>query len=131
MSRGEKLAECSSHSLLRDHAGALGLLFFSCVQFFATPWTAACQASLSFTIFYSLFKLMSTESVMPSNGLVLCRLLLLACLHPFFFFFGAEGPSAGKLRGCQEGLHPCVAFLCPDLCAVACADDLLALGKKL
>ena len=38
----------------------------SCVQLFATPWTAACQASLSFTI-RSLFKLMSIELVMPSN----------------------------------------------------------------
>ena len=37
------------------------------VQFFATPRTAACQASLSFTISWSLLKLMSTESVMPSN----------------------------------------------------------------
>ena len=42
------------------------------VWFFATPWTAACQASLSFTISLSLFKLMSIESVMPSNHLILC-----------------------------------------------------------
>ena len=39
----------------------------SCVQLFATPWTAACQASLSFTISRSLLKLMSIELVMPSN----------------------------------------------------------------
>ena len=38
----------------------------SCVKFFATSWTAACQASLSFTISQSLLKLMSIESVMPS-----------------------------------------------------------------
>ena len=43
---------------------------------FATPWTAACQASLSFTISQSLFKLMSIESVMPSNHLILCCALL-------------------------------------------------------
>ena len=42
-----------------------------------TPQTAACQASLSFTISWSLLKLMSTESVMPSNHLILCRPLLL------------------------------------------------------
>ena len=47
------------------------------VQLFATPWTAACQDSLSFTIYWSLFKLMSIESVMPSNHLILCRPLLL------------------------------------------------------
>ena len=49
----------------------------SCVQLFATPWTAAHQASLSITISWSLLKLTSIESVMPSNHLILCRLLLL------------------------------------------------------
>ena len=49
----------------------------SCVRLFATPWTAACQASLSITISWSLFKLMSIESVMPSNHLILCCPLLL------------------------------------------------------
>ena len=47
------------------------------VRFFATPWTAAHQASLSFTISWSLLKLMSIESVMPSNHRILC--------HPFLF----------------------------------------------
>ena len=42
-----------------------------------TPWTAACQASLSITNFQSLLKLMSIELVMPSNHLILCRPLLL------------------------------------------------------
>ena len=45
----------------------------SCVQLFATPWTAARQASLSITNSWSLLKLMSIESVMPSNHLILCR----------------------------------------------------------
>ena len=47
------------------------------VQFFETPWTAACQASLSITNSRSLLKLMSIESVMPSNHLILCHPLLL------------------------------------------------------
>ena len=47
------------------------------VQLLATPWTAAGQASLSFTISWSLLKLMSTESMMPSNHLILCCPLLL------------------------------------------------------
>jgi len=47
------------------------------LQPFSTPWTAAYQASLSFTICLSLLKLKSIESVMPSNHLVLCRPLLL------------------------------------------------------
>ena len=50
----------------------------SCVWLFATPWTAACQASLSITNSWSLFKLMSIESVMPSNHLILCRHLLIS-----------------------------------------------------
>ena len=49
----------------------------SCVQLFASPWTAACQASLSITNSQSLLKLMSIESVMPSNHLILCCPLLL------------------------------------------------------
>ena len=49
----------------------------SCVQLFATPWTAACQVSLSITNSWSLLKLMSIESVMPSNHLILCHPLLL------------------------------------------------------
>ena len=47
------------------------------VRLFATPWTAACQASLSITKSRSLLKLMSIESVMSSNSLILCRPLLL------------------------------------------------------
>ena len=55
----------------------------SCVWLFATPWTAARQASLSITDSRSLLKLMSIESVMPSNHLILCRpLLLLPSIFP-------------------------------------------------
>ena len=52
------------------------LLLFSCVWLFATLWTAVCQASLSFTISWSLLKFMSIESVIPSNRLILCHSLL-------------------------------------------------------
>ena len=63
----------------------------SYVQLFATPWTAACKASLSFTIFQSLLKLMSSESVMPSNHLLLCRpLLLLPSVFPSIRVFSNE-----------------------------------------
>ena len=50
---------------------------FSCVQIFATPWTTACQASLSITNSCSLLKLMPIELVMPSNHVILCCLLFL------------------------------------------------------
>ena len=49
----------------------------SCVQLFVTPWTAAHQTSLSITNSPSMLKLMSIESVMPSNHLILCHPLLL------------------------------------------------------
>ena len=53
------------------------------VWLFVTPWTAAHQASLSFTISWSLLKLMSIESVMPSNHLILCHpFLLLPLIFP-------------------------------------------------
>ena len=53
------------------------------VQLFVTPWTTARQASLSNTNSWSLIKLMSTESVMPSNHLILCHpLLLLPSIFP-------------------------------------------------
>ena len=53
------------------------------VQLFMTPWTAARQASLSFTISWIFLKLMSMESMMPSNYLILCRpLLLLSSIFP-------------------------------------------------
>ena len=55
----------------------------SCVRLFTTPWSAAHQASLSLTISLSLPKFMSTESVMPSNHLILCcPLLLLPSVFP-------------------------------------------------
>ena len=61
------------------------------VQLFASPWTAACQASLSITNSQSLLKLMSIESVMPSNHLILsCPLLLLPSIFPSIRVFSNE-----------------------------------------
>ena len=61
------------------------------VQLFAIPWTASCQASLSFTVSQSLFKLMCIESMMPSNHLVLCHpLLLLPSVFPSIRVFFTE-----------------------------------------
>ena len=58
---------------------------------FATPWTAAHQASLSITNSQNLFKLMSTESVMPSSHFILCRpLLLLPSIFPSMRVFFNE-----------------------------------------
>ena len=61
------------------------------VRLFATPWTAACQASLSITNSWSLLKLTSIESVMPSNHLTLsCPLLLLPSIFPSSRVFSNE-----------------------------------------
>ena len=56
---------------------------FSCIWLFMTPWTAACQASLSFTVSQSLLNPMYIKSLMPSNYLILCHpLLLLSSIFP-------------------------------------------------
>ena len=61
------------------------------VQLFATPWTAACQASLTIAISQSLLKLMSIDLVMPSNHLILyCPLLLLPSIFPSIRVFSNE-----------------------------------------
>ena len=61
------------------------------VWLFATPWTAASQASLSSTTSWSLLKLMSSESVRPSNHLILCRpLLLLRLIFPSVRVFSSK-----------------------------------------
>ena len=69
----------------------------SCVWLFATPWIAACQASLSITNSQSLQNLMSIESVMPSSHLILCHpLLLLPSIFPSIRVFSNE--SALRIR---------------------------------
>ena len=63
----------------------------SCVRFFLTLWIAACQASMSITNSWSFLKLMSIESLMPSNQLILCcHLLLLPSIFPRIRVFSSE-----------------------------------------
>ena len=94
------------HSATRK-ASSILLANFCCsvlsrVQLFVNPWPAGRQASLSFTTFWSLLKLMSTESVMPSNHLILCRPFS-SCLQSFLasgslpmsWFFASGGQSIG------------------------------------
>ena len=61
------------HIHTKHSCSASSVQLLSHVRLFATPWTAACQASLSFTVAWSLLKLMPIESVMPSSHLILCR----------------------------------------------------------
>ena len=71
----ERSVDTGNHSVYLGE----GWLLFSCycVQLFVTPWTAPHQTSLSFSISQSLLKLMSIESMMPSNHIIPCRCLLL------------------------------------------------------
>ena len=76
---------------MRLPSGNFSSVQFSCVQLFATPWTAVHQAFLSFSISWSLLKLMCIESTMPSNHLILCHpFLLLASVFPSIRVFSSE-----------------------------------------
>ena len=70
------------------------------VQLFATPWTEACQTSLSITDSWSLLKLMSVEMMIPSNHFILCLILLPSIFTSIRFFpisqlFASGGQSIG------------------------------------
>ena len=83
--------------LLVSLMGGGGVPLLSRVWLFATPWTAARQASLSITISQSLLKLMSIKSVMPSNHLILCcPLFFLPSIFPSIRVFSSE--SALRIR---------------------------------
>ena len=76
---------------MKDVVRRLFVQSLSRVRLFATPWTAAHQASPSITRSQSLLKLMSIESVMPSHHLIFCRpLLLLPSIFPSFRVFSNE-----------------------------------------
>ena len=67
----------NSRGLCINNSTVAVVQWLNCVQLFVTPWTAACQSSLSFTVSQSLLKFASTELVMPFNHLILCHCLLL------------------------------------------------------
>ena len=85
--RSRKIPNAAEQLSLLTHL----LQSLSHVRFFATPWSAAHQASLSITSSWTLFKFMSIESVMPSSHLILCRpLLLLPSIFPSIRVFSNE-----------------------------------------
>ena len=98
--RGKTQTQMCVKSSLGGSVGHLGLSYwsqgdcchsFSHVWLFVIPWTAAHQASLSFTIFPSMLKLMSIESMMPSNHIIFYRpLLLLPSIFPNIRVFSNE-----------------------------------------
>ena len=104
----------SPHSVLQFRSAQS----LSRVRLFATPWTAANQASLSITNFRSLLKLMSIESVMPSNHLLLCRPLLLPpSIFPSIRIFSNESvlcigwPKSLQSYFCEISAEPATSEL--------------------
>ena len=81
------MAEDGCNHICRDGGKSRQQRALSCVQLFATPWTVACQGSLSITNSRSLLKFMSIKSMMPSNHLIHC--------HPFFFLLSIF-PASGS-----------------------------------
>ena len=82
------------HTVVYINIYSQSFQFLSCVQLFTTPWTAACQTFLFITNFQSLFKLMSIESLISSNRLILCRpLLVLPSIFTSIRVFSNESVS--------------------------------------
>ena len=90
----------SEAGMRAEHHQCSSFQSLSHVQLFATPWTAARQASLSITNSWSLLKFMSIESVMPSKHLILCHPLLPPPIFPSIRVFSNE--SALCIRGGQR-----------------------------
>ena len=87
----------------------LSVQFLSPVWLFVTPWTAACQASLSITNSWSLLKLMPIESVMPYDHLLLCHPLLLPSIFPRIRVFSKE--SVLRIRWQSFGVSASASVL--------------------
>ena len=96
---------------------ALSVQLLSHVRLFATPWTAAHQASLSITSSWSSLKLTSIELVMPSNHLILCRPLLLPpSIFPSIRVFSSESVLCirwPKYWSFSFSIHPSNEYLFP------------------
>ena len=90
------MVECSVQSL-------------SCVQLFATPWTAAHQASQSFTNSWNVLKFMSIELVMWSNHLILCSPLLLPSIFPSIRVFSNESALCSDSCPLSQWYHPTIS----------------------
>ena len=107
--KGENGKYCAVYAIITpfDIVEATPLFFvqwLNPVQLFATLWTAACQASLSFTVSQSLLKHMSIESVIPSNHLILCSpLFLLSPIFPSNRVFALDGQSIGASASVLPG----------------------------
>ena len=110
--------------MLSSHINSVGKVIqassvqsLSRVRLFATPWTTACQASLSITNSQSLLKLMSIESVMPSSHLILSRPLLL--LPPIPIYLGPNSGGGNEDNG--DFLQKISCMYCYTQCPQPCS----------
>ena len=88
---GGEPVDTGKHHAAFQFTSVFVVYLFSCVLLFTIPWTAAHQASLSFTVSQGLLKLMSIELIMPYNHLILCHpLLLLPSIFPSIRVFSSE-----------------------------------------
>ena len=94
-----KISSVTGHHSISDSPISIcSVQPLSCVQIFVTPWTTACQASLSITNSQSLLKLMSIKSVMPSSHLMLCHsLVILPSIFPSIRVFFNESVLCNRL----------------------------------
>ena len=96
-----RLLRCFKRSFVWRWGGSVqfsSVHLLSCVRLFATPWTAAHQTFLSITNSQSSPKLVSIESVMPSNHLILCcPVLLLPSIFPASRYFQMSQPQVAKV----------------------------------
>ena len=93
-------------------SSSVSIQLLTCVWLFVISWTAACQAFLSITNSQSLLKLMSIESVMPSNHLIFCRPLLLPpSIFPSIRVFSNE--SALRIRWPKHFFLTCLIYSVP------------------
>ena len=98
--RKSKPVHRKTRDILRRQKSCIAVQLLNHVRLFAIPWTAAHQALLSFTISWSLLKLMSIESVMPSNHLILCGPLLLPpSIFPSIRVFSNESAFTSGCKG--------------------------------
>ena len=104
--------KCYECGCMHTWSGNITVQSLGCVQFFVTPWTTACQASLTFAISQSLPKLMPIESVIRSNHLVLYwPLLLLSPIFPIIRVFSNESaPHIMWSKYCSFSISPSTQY---------------------
>ena len=96
--------QCPASAIISVYVAFVVVQSLSRVRLFATPWNAACHASLSYAVSWSLLRFMSIDLMMPSNSLILCCPLLLSSLFPSIRVFSNE-LALGKSSNSDFNFH--------------------------